>query len=111
MTEKVAAAGSPKRDASCSPTLATGSPGGSRVLPWLTALVLFSVASWCFLAWRHIHLEWRVDRLEGELEARLEQRLQQLGLKSQVPPAPAPTHIRVARDVAADNCICPPGKN
>lgn len=111
MTEKVAAAaGSPKRDAGCSPVPATGGPGGSRVLPWLTALVLFSVASWCFLAWRHIHLEWRMDRLEGELEARLEQRLQQLRLKSQLPPAPAPTHIRVARDVAADNCICPPGE-
>lgn len=115
MTEKVAAAaaaGSPKRDAGYFPAPATGSPGGSRVLPWLSALVVFSVASWCLLAWRHIHLEWRMDRLEGELEARLEQRLHQLGLKTLFPPAPAPppTHVRVARDVAADNCLCPPGE-
>lgn len=111
MTEKVAlAAGSPKRDAGCSPASAMGSPGGSRVLPWLSALVVFSVAAWCLLAWRHIHLEWRMDRLEGELEARLEQRLHQLGVKSLFPPAPTPTHTRVARDVASDNCLCPPGE-
>ncbi len=107
MTEKVAAAaGSPKRDAGHSPAPATA----SRVLPWLSAVVVFSVASWCLLAWRHIHLEWRMDRLEGELEARLEQRLHQLGFKSVFPPAPTPTHTRVVRDVAADNCLCPPGK-
>lgn len=111
MTEKVAAAsGSPKRDAGFSPVPATGNHGGSRVVPWLSALVVFSMASWCLLAWRHIHLEWRMDRLEGELEARLEQRLHQLGLKSLLPPTPTPTHTRVARDVAADNCLCPPGE-
>lgn len=78
---------------------------GLRV-PWMAAFVLFSISCWGFLGWRHLDLEWRVGRLEGELEARLDHRLQQLGLTT---PTPSAAHSRVARQAPVDGCICPPG--
>lgn len=79
---------------------------GLRV-PWMAAFVLFSISCWGFLGWRHLDLEWRVGRLEGELEARLDHRLQQLGLTT---PTPSAAHSRVARQAPVDGCICPPGE-
>lgn len=107
--EKLAAVvteGDSKRDKSSSTDTSTGGPPSGRV-PWVAVFVLFSLSSWGFIGWRHFDLEWKVDRLEGELEARLEHRLQQLGLNQPTPPA---THTRVVRDVSMDNCICQAGQ-
>ncbi|KAK8735277.1 hypothetical protein OTU49_005599, partial [Cherax quadricarinatus] len=95
--------GDSKKVKSPSSYLTTSTPRSGGV-PWVAAFVVFSL-SWCFLGWRHLDLEWRVGRLEGELEARLQHKLQQLGLHVAPPP---PTHNRVARDVSAEGCMCPP---
>lgn len=95
-----------KKDKSSSTCTSASITDGLRV-PWMAAFVLFSISCWGFLGWRHLDLEWRVGRLEGELEARLDHRLQQLGLTT---PTPLAAHSRVARQAPVDSCICPPGE-
>ncbi|KAK4318903.1 hypothetical protein Pmani_010116 [Petrolisthes manimaculis] len=83
--------------------------------PWPAALAIMALVGLGGLTWRHLTLEWRVERLEAQLEAGLQTRIE-LALKAKLeesrvdmkPQQLSTVHTRVQRDLR-DSCVCPQG--
>lgn len=86
--------------------------------PWPAALAIMALVGLGGLTWRHLTLEWRVERLEAQLEAGLQARiesvlkakLEESRLDKEPQQLSAAVHTRVQRDLR-DSCVCPQGRH
>lgn len=86
--------------------------------PWPAALAIMALVGLGGLTWRHLTLEWRVERLEAQLEAGLQGRiesalkakLEESRLDKEPQQLSAAVHTRVQRDLR-DSCVCPQGRH